>query len=469
MHSSPFTAAVLSTSRTYRVSGGYTLPLAGSPAETLAHAAPPSQLAVFPPDFFGLKLRLLVQEGDTVQVGSPLLRLKDNPEVKIVAPGAGTVSKVEYGPRRAVLSLVIDLATKEEYLDFGAYSLDEIATLSREQAVTRLSEGGAMPFFTRRPVGKMPNPAEMPRCIFVNGMNTAPCAPNPYYMVKDQLAQVKTALDVLAKVCSGTVYLVLDEHTPFEPFELAGVCERPRVLEIHRFSGKHPAGLPGTHIAHLAPLRGSRDSHWTVRLEHLPAIAELFSEGKVLTERRVAVTGPAAASPGYVETRACAPLSAVLGGQAPAGQVRVVDGNALHGNKIENGYIGFGTSQLTLLAEGRKKEFIGWLLPGLDKFTRTRAFLGGVFPRASWSLDTNLHGAARPFVLDDYYDDLVGVDVFPVELMKSILAGDVEEAEKLGLLDLLEEDLALCTFACPSKIEFGSILRRGLDQFEKEG
>lgn len=454
----------------YRVKKGYNVPLAGAPAPELADVAKPGTVALRAQDFLGMKGRLLHKEGDTVKIGTPIVEWKAYPEVKFCAPGGGKIVQVNYGPRRKMLEIVIELDESEQRESVDALSEEAINDLKREQIKERLCAGGLWPLIIRRPFGKIAFPDVQPDAVFVNAMNTAPCAPDPFFLVKDQMEKVALGLKILMKLAGRCVYLNVPEELDPTVLAKAGIAERPNLLEIASFSGPHPAGLTGTHMQHIRPLR-AKETYWSLRLQDLALIADLFTTGEYPIERTYALTGPAVTNPQYFRSRLGVPVAALTGIQVKSGHHRYISGNVLDGDTISaEGYVGYYANQVTVLEEGDRKELFGWMMPGFSKLTRTGVYVSSLLPiPRSWSLHTNLNGARRPFITDDFYDDVVAVDIIPSELFKAIMTEDIEAMEKMGVRDCIEEDVALCTFICPSKIPFGEILREGLELYEKEG
>lgn len=453
-----------------KVSNGYDVPLAGAPSKEVGEVAKPATVALKPADFLGLKPRLLQKEGEKVKLGQALLEWKDYPQVKFASPGAGAISRISYGARRKLLEIVIDLDDNEGKESVTPLKAEDIPNTPSEELIEKLCAGGMWPLLIKRPFGKIASPDVKPNAVFINAMNTSPASPDPMFAVKDRLELVKVGLDALMQMSKAQMYLNLHEDADIQALRSVGIGERPHRLDITRFAGAHPAGLAGTHMRYLRPLR-PKEVFWTLSIEDLALIGEYLTTGVYPVERTVALCGPAAANPMYLKTRLGAPVAAVAGIQVKSGEVRYISGSPLDGTHVTaDGFVGFYDTQLTVLEEGRKKELFGWLMPGFSKLSRTGVFVSSLLPfKREWKLDTNLHGARRPFILDDIYDEVMGTDVMPSELMKAIMAEDFEDMERQGLLDCIEEDVALCTYICPSKIPFGDILREGLNLYEKEG
>lgn len=452
------------------VKKGYDIPLAGCALREVSEVAAPSRVALKATDFPDMKGRLEVQEGSKVNIGTPILTWKAYPQVKFVSPGGGTVSQIQYGERRSLQRIVIELDPQEKSEIGSPLTLDQIKEMPGQEMLDKLCGSGLWPLIVRRPFGKLAPPDVAPGAIFINGMDTAPLAADPMFLVKDQWAEVRAGIEALQRISNCPIYICVGQNADLTAFSKAGIEERPRQLEIAVFAGAHPAGNTGTHMAMLQPLK-PKQTFWSLRLQDVALFGSYLLTGRYPHERIVALAGPACTDPRYLKTRQGAPIAGLAGINVVSGDLRYVSGTVLNGSQVESdGYLSFRDHQLTVLVEGKKKHLLGWMLPGFTRLSWSNVYASAAFPfKREWKLDTNLNGAHRPFIYDDLYEDYVGIDIMPVELMKAILAEDFEEMEKLGMLDCLEEDLALCTYICPSKNDFGMILRKGLDQYEKEG
>lgn len=445
---------------TIQLKKGFDLRLAGKAGNKLSTGYDPLFYAVKPTDFPGLVPKMEVKEGDKVSAGMPLFTDKLRPEIRFTSPVCGTVKAVNRGERRKLLEVVIE-KTGDDFVNFGQ---QQVSALPAEKIRELLLVSGLWPALRQRPYNIIASPASIPKSIFISGFDTAPLAPD-YTFIADNAspAHFYTGLKALGKLTKGKIHLVLNGkgETPSLAKNLEGV-------EISRFSGPHPAGNPGVHIHHLDPLNKG-EVIWVVNFQDVFTIGRLFEEGIYKNERIVALTGPEVINPHYYKLTAGASVSGILRDNLKEGHTRVISGHVLTGTKIPpDGYLGYYDSQVTVIPEGDYSEFFGWASPGLHKFSFYRAFVSSLFPKKSYRLDTNLHGGERAFVMTGKYEQVVPMDIYPMQLLKAILAQDLEMMENLGIYEIAEEDLALCEFICPSKTEIQSIVRQGIELMMKE-
>ena len=450
----------------FHLKRGYDLPLAGAAEKKVELAPPPERVALDARHFRGAKLRPAVAEGDTVARGAPLFRGKDDETLVVPAPASGQVVAVARGARRLLQTIEIAPDGKDTAVEFRRYEAAQLSGLPREEALAHLRAGGLLACFRQRPFGYVADAAVVPRDIFISAMDTAPLAPDETLLLAGNEAAFQAGLDVCSRLTPGKVHLSINGARRDLPAALSGA----RNVQLHRFSGPHPAGLVGVQIHHLAPIRARRDVVWTIALQHVILIGRLFLTGRFDPRVVVAVTGSAAPKRVHYQTVLGAPLKTLAAGAPTDGQVRYISGNVLTGENVgPGGFLGFHEQQVTLIPEARESEFMGWLTPGLGKLSRSRSFLSAWLPGQRFAPDTRLNGGLRAFVATGYYEQVLPMDVLPLFLFKSILAEDFVQMEGLGLYEVIEEDVALCEFACPSKVQLQKLIRRGLDLIEAEG
>jgi Na+-transporting NADH:ubiquinone oxidoreductase subunit A len=439
---------------------GFDIRMQGSPERILSNMAEPQLYAVKPTDFPGLVPKLSVRAGDHVLAGSPLFHDKHNPEILYTSPVSGKVAAINRGERRALLEVVIEKAG-DEFVDFGR---SDPSSAGRELIKKVLMISGLWPVIRQRPYHIVAKPDVDPKSIFIPGFDSAPLAPD-YNFIMDNFSITcfRTGIAALRKLTDGQVHLVLSGKSA----DSSAFKNVPGV-EISHFSGPHPSGNVGVHIHHLDPVNKG-EAVWYVNLQDVLTIGRLFERGVYMPEKIVALTGPEVISPQYYKLRTGASVSNMLAGNVKTGDMRIISGNALSGAKInETGFIGFYDSQVTVIPEGNYYEFFGWAKPGINKFSYYPAFLSRLFPGKRFRFDTNLHGGERPFVLTGNYEEVIPMDIFPMQLLKAILAEDIDNMENLGIYEVAEEDFALCEYIDPSKIEIQSIIRKGIDLIIKE-
>lgn len=460
---------------THTITKGFDLRLAGRPEPVLREAPEPKQVAVETAEFPGIKPKALVKDGDLVKTGQPIFLDKLDRELVWCAPCSGRVAKVEFGERRFLLRVVIDNAAaaggqapggqapggKEEFAELPR------ATGGREALITAIKGAGLWPLFRQRPVGKLVRSTAAPAAIFVNGMDSAPLAADPVFAVQGRKADLQAGIELLQKLVAagGKVFLSLraaGDHQS-ELRDLKGV-------EVHDFRGPHPAGLVGTQISRIRPLKPGEIAY-TLRLQDLARLGEWARTGHYPAKTIVALGGSQAPVRGYYRVRQSATIASLNGGAAIAGDVRVIDGNVLFGRAIPaDGNLGYYTGTLTVIPEGTgARDLFGWALPQFGKLSFSRSVFSWLMPKKEYVVDARLNGGHRPIVNIGAWERVTALDIHPSYLVRAIQANDIEEAVKLGLLEVTEEDVALCTFVDPCKIDVGKIVRQGLDLYEKEG
>lgn len=446
---------------------GYTIKLAGKARPEIAETQKPKLFALQPNKFPGVKPKLEVDIGDEVKIGSILFHDKNQPEVKFVSPASGKIKEINRGERRTLLEVVVDRDGKDEAIDFGAKTKEEIQNLKADEIKKMLLDGGVWPYMRQRPYAKIADPNAVPRDIFISAMDTAPLAPEQSILLKGSEDYLQMGIDILNKLTDGNVYLSADGTDQ----ELHSMFDSLYGVEKHSFFGKHPVGNLSVHIHHIKPLNVD-EIVWTVNAVDLVEIGKFLLTGQFPTERIIAVAGSSVKeeSRKYYKTWLGANIqSLITEGDLNEVDVRYISSNVLTGRKIpENGYISFKHRMITVIPEGRDREFFGWLTPGLKHESFSRTFLSKFFPSNEYVKDTRIHGGKRAFIQTGDYEKMLPMDILPSHLVKSIIAEDIEEMIALGLLEVDAEDFALCTYICPSKIDFGEYILKGLEMLEKE-
>ena len=440
---------------------GLDLPISGEAAQSTKKVIVPDVVAVKPTDFRGLVPKLLVREGDKVLAGTPVLADKMSQNILFASPVSGTVAEVVRGEKRKLLEVRIKADAEQEYVDFG---VKNVADLSAEQIKESLLAAGLWPAINQRPYGIIANPEVKPKAIFVSAFNTAPLAANAEYALAEDYEHIQTAIDALGKLTDGGVHLSLNSAnysgTPFH--KLANVIQ-------HTFTGKHPAGNVGVQISNISPIRKG-ETVWTVSLMMLAAIGKLFNTGRYDLRRKIAVTGPKAIDPAYVTGYPGIAIKDVAEFYNASENLRFVSGDVLSGKNIgAEGYLGFFDNQISILEEGDKYELLGWAKPiRCSQFSASRTYFSWLTPKKKYDMDTNLHGGPRAFVLNDIYNKVLPMELYPVYLLKACLAGDIDKMEKFGIYEVVEEDFALCEYVDPSKIDIQHIITDGIALMLKE-
>lgn len=441
---------------------GLNIPISGVADRKTRKVIVPDVVAVKPVDFRGLKPRLLVREGDKVLAGSPVLADKESPDILLTSPVSGTVTEVVRGEKRKLLEVRIKADEKQEYLEFET---GDAKNLKADQIRSLLMKSGLWPSLIQRPYGILADPQAKPKAIFVSAFSTAPLAADTEYAFRDEMGNIQTAVNALSKLTDGGVHISLNAEN-----SNGSLFHKLENVIFHTFSGKHPAGNVGVQIHHISPIVKG-DTVWTVSPLMLAAIGRLLNTGKYDMSRLIAVTGPKAKEPAYVKG-ICGMSMKDLADfyDNSASDIRFISGDVLTGTNIgPDGFLGFFDNQVTLIKEGNEHELFGWAKPFRTKlFSTSHTYFSWLTPNRKYDMDTNLHGGPRAFVMSDVYSKVLPMDIYPVYLIKACLAGDLDKMEQFGIYEVLEEDLALCEYVCPSKIEFQSILSDGIALMMKE-
>ena len=445
-----------------KIKRGLNLPINGEPNQTAAEAKTVKRVAILGRDYVGMKPTMEVQVGDNVKLGQVLFTDKKMEGVKYTSPAAGKVIEINRGEKRIFLSLVIELAGDDE-VAFKSFSESEIKSIDKESVKTQLIDSGVWTTIKSRPFGKVANPNSAPNSIFVTAMDTNPLAPSVAKILEGNENNFKNGLMLLSKLTDGKLYLC---KSPSENIPTADINN----LSVEEFDGPHPAGNPGTHIHFLDPV-SRKKTVWHVNAQDVAAIGSLFTSGKINVNRTIAVCGPSAKNPRLIKTRVGAAISELTAGEIKDGETRVVSGSVLSGRQAAGAeaYLGRFHQQVTLLEEGRKREFLGWLSAGSNLYSVKNIVISKLFRNKKFDFNTSTNGGPRAIVPIGSYEKVMPLDIIASYFLRAIAVDDVEEAEALGVLELDEEDLALCTYVCPSKIDHGINLRRNLTLIEKEG
>jgi len=447
---------------TFSIQRGRNIRLKGAAKKEIIEIPLPKQVAVQPSDFKGLSPRLCVKVDDIVKRGTPIFSDKAIPEIQVAAPVSGKVVAINRGAKRVLLSVVIETDDNQEAETFPKFSEEQIKNISKANITDLLIKGHLWPVIRQRPFSKVADPHKKPKAIYIHAMNTEPLALDIDFILEGKEREFQIGLDILKQLTNGEIHLCTEKGSKSKALTQA------KNVQTHTFSGPHPTGNVSTHIHYVDPINKG-DFVWYVEAQDVLRVAKLFLNGTYPSERIVAVTGESAENyQVYAKTVIGAPVSALLGGNILQ-NVRCLSGSVLTGKEIScYGYVHFYDSQITIIPEGGKREFLGWLSPGVNKYTFSNTFASAFLPKKEVSLDSDEHGSHRAIVLNHVYDPLISLDIMTYFLLKAVISGNIEEAEELGILECDEEDFALCTFACPSKTDVGGIIGKGLALIEKE-
>lgn len=439
---------------------GLDLPIAGAPAQRIEAGRPVRSVAVVGFDYPTMKPTMAVQVGDRVKLGQILFSDKKSEGVHYTAPGAGVVSAVHRGEKRVLQSVVIDLEGDEE-VTFTSYSPAQLDGLSGEQVRENLQQSGLWTALRTRPFSKVPAVDATPASIFVTAIDTHPLAADPAIIIAEQPEAFEAGLKVLTNLAK--VFLCKAPNASLPGESLAKV-------QVESFNGPHPAGLAGTHIHFLDPVSASKNV-WTIGYQDVIAVGKLFTSGRLSVERVVALAGPVVEQPRLVRARLGANLDELTAGELQPGANRVVSGSLLGGRTAHGAfaYLGRYHQQVSCLREGKEREMLHYMRPGVDKHSILNIYISKLMAGKKFAFSTSTNGSPRAMVPVGNYEEVMPLDVLPTQLLRALIVGDSEVAQKLGCLELDEEDLALCSYVCAGKYEYGPILRDNLTRIEKEG
>ena len=446
----------------FRIRKGLDLPISGVPEQHVTTGASIHHVAIVGDDYVGMRPAMLVQEGDRVIKGQALFEDKKNPGVMFTAPASGTVVAIHRGERRVLQSVVIQIEGDEKR-EFARFDAADLATLSHDVVQTQLLESGLWTALRTRPYSKTPVPGTVPAAIFVTAIDTNPLSADPQPLILAERKAFDAGLTVLTRLTPGKVHVCQASGG-----KLGGHPQGQ--VAFNEFAGPHPAGLVGTHIHFLEPVSLTKQV-WHLNYQDVIAIGKLFTTGELCAERIIAIGGPQATQPRLVRTLLGADLTALLAGETKEGENRIISGSVLSSRHATGpmAWLGRFHLQVSVVLEGREKELFGWVLPGAEKYSVTRTTLGHFLRHKLFNFSTSTNGGERAMVPIGNYERVMPLDILPTVLLRDLLAGDTDGAQALGCLELDEEDLALCTYVCPGKYEYGPVLREVLTRIEQEG
>lgn len=443
-----------------KITKGLDLPITGKPEQKIYAHPVPEKVAVLGRDFHDLRPAMQVQEGDTVKRGQVLFTDRKNPGVNFTSPGGGVVKAINRGAKRVLNSVVIELDEKEEAVSFPAYSPEQLATLDADVIRQQLLDSGQWVAFRTRPYSKIPKADSKPASIFVTAIDTYALAADPVVMIAELPEAFQQGLEIIAKL-APKVFVNHKEGVALPKADAANVS-------YHAWSGLHPAGLPGTHIHFLDPV-SEHKTVWHIGYQDVIAIGKLFTTGELCVDRVVSLAGPSVLKPRLLRTRLGASTDELVDGQLQCEYCRVISGALLSGFRAAgwSAFLGRYTVQVSVVAEGQPRIFLHWLNPWLRQFSVLNVFLRPGLRKQAFAMTTTQNGSHRAMVPIGNYEGVMPLDILPTQLLRSLLVRDTVMAQQLGALELDEDDLALCTFVCHSKYEYGPALRECLRMLER--
>jgi len=447
-------------STSVNIKRGLNIRLKGEAERVFAEIPASETIAIKPKDFIGVRIRPSVKIGDEVLSGSQLAYDRDNERIKFTSPTSGEVVEIKRGDKRKILEIKV-LADKEiRYAPFKKANPDN---LSREEIISQLLESGVWPLIIQRPFDIIANPDDIPKAIFISAFDSAPLAPDNDFVLHGHGEEFQTGLNAIAKLTDGKVHLNISSNIP-----ASKVFTNSKNVQINNFSGPHPAGNVGVQIHHIDPINKG-EIVWHLTPQDVLIIGRLFTEGRYNASRVVALTGSEVSKRKYYKTLIGASIKNMVANNVKDGSLRYISGNVLTGSQVSSdGYLGFYDTQVTVIPEVKKPEFLGWIAPGFDKFSISRTFFTWLMATKNYTLNSSLNGEKRAYVVTGEYERVLPMDIHPVQLIKSIMIGDVEQMENLGIYEVAEEDFALCEFVCTSKIDVQSLIREGIETVQRE-
>lgn len=442
-----------------KIKQGLDLPITGTPEQQISQGNKVTEVAIVGPDYVGMKPTMAVKEGDRVKKGQVLFTDKKTAGVQYTSPASGVVKAINRGDRRVFLSMVVAVEGSEE-ITFQSYPVDKLSEVSREDVQANLVASGLWTALRTRPYSKAPELDTVPASIFVTAMDTHPLAADPALIIAEQADAFKAGLQVLKRLTEGKLFVC---KAPGANIPTAGI------ETTEEFSGPHPAGLAGTHIHNLDAVSASK-TVWSIGYQDVIAIGQLFTTGSLNTDRVISLAGPKATKPRLVRTVMGASLTELTAGEMASGENRVISGSVFGGRTASEAlaFLGRFHNQVTLLEEGRDRPLLHYLRPGFERFSVMPIYISR-FLNKTFNFTTSTNGSERAMVPVGTYERIMPLDILPTQLLRALIVEDMEVAVNLGALELDEEDLALCSYTCPGKYEYGPILRTNLTRIEQEG
>lgn len=452
-------------SKVIKLKKGLDILLKGEADKIVVQSLAPQTYGIVPMDFIGLTPKLLVKVDDKVKAGTPIMFDKYRPNLLFVSPVSGTIKEIVRGEKRKILEILVTPDKDQVYEKYEIPSLNSIDVSSIKELMLK---SGLWPMVIQRPYGVIASENDTPRAIYVSLFDSSPLAGDLDVMIDNYKNDFEEGLKILKKLSNGKLFVGVSQSTNKSIVEMVS-----KYATVNTFSHRHPAGCVGVQIANTAPI-SKGEVLWTVSAQSISIIGRFFTKGEVDMRKIVVLAGSEVIAPKYYRTIVGASISSIASDdkikkQPQGDSVRVINGNVLNGTKTSlNGYLGFYNNLITIIPEGDKYEMLGWIAPRFNKFSVSRSYFSWLMPSKHYRLDTNQNGGQRAFVMNNEYEKVVPMDIYPVYLLKAILANDIDKMENLGIYEVIEEDLALCEFVCTSKIDVQDILRQGINSMIKE-
>ena len=442
---------------------GHNIRISGSPENEYFSRPKSKTVSIQPNNFRYVKPKLLVKVGDKVDIGSPIFFDKVQPDIKWASPGGGEIKEIILGDRRSVENIIIELHEEEKSVLHTPVKYQEISSLGKAKVTDQIMEANLWPMIRQRPFNKIADPNDTPMAIFVSGFNSAPLTVNLDFALRYKQSVFQAGLNVLNQLSNGNVHLTFEVDTNCETLTAA------RNVNLHTVNGPHPSGNVGIQIHHLNPWKPN-EVIWVINAQHVLTIGDLFLKGIYDPSIVATVAGPGVKNPAHIQTRTGASIETFLLDNLNSDDNRIISGDVLTGQETNlNGFLGYYDTTISVVPNSNEREFLGLLKPGNEqsRYSVTNAFISQ--NKSNFNFTTQQSGSLRPMVPINAWENMLPMDIYPNALYRSILAEDFEEMEGLGLLECDEEDFALCSFVCPSKIDVGSVIRHGLNLMKDDG
>ncbi len=448
-----------------KIKKGLNIPIHGLPAGDIIDSKKSRSVGILGSDYVGMKPTMLVEEGDRVKLGQALFEDKKNPGVIFTSPAGGKVEAINRGERRVLQSVVIEVDQNEEVVKFESFSEKDLSNSSSKDVRAQLIASGMWTSFRTRPYSKVPGVETSPANIFISAIDTQPLSADPENIIKLHKEDFLFGLSVIKKLEDCPIHLSLGENSELD-------LSKDDQLRLHSFSGPHPAGLVGTQMHFISPATLT-NINWTIGYQDVIAIGQLFQTGLINVERVISLGGPQVSNPCFLKTRLGACTDELTAGELTHRENRIISGSVISGREAIGpyAYLGRYHNQISVISEPNSKDrdFMNWLTPGPRKFSKIPLFLSALFPKKIFKFKALMNGSDRPIVPIGIYEEVLPQNFLPTVLLRNVVLMDTEKIQALGGLELDEEDLSLCSFVCPGKYDFGSLLRAGLTKIELEG
>ncbi|MCD6117875.1 Na(+)-translocating NADH-quinone reductase subunit A [bacterium] len=447
-----------------KIRQGLDLPIAGKPDQgEIRDLTETSRTALLGSDFTGISPKIVVKQGEKVKKGQVLFFDRKKPSVKFTSFGSGTVTEINRGQKRKLVSVVVELDSGNDEIKFPFYKREKLGELNASEIKDILTQSGLWTAIRQRPFGKIADPEIFPHSIFIYATDTNPLAPDTDITIKGREEEFLAGIEILSRLTNGTLFLCKKQNS---------IVPEPdyKRVQVHFFSGPHPAGNPGTHIYFLDPVTKSKKV-WYINAQSTADIGRLFLTGSLPEFKIISIAGPEVKNPGIFRVRKGSHISGLLKDNLSGNKLRIISGSVFNGHTAEKeaGYLGMFHNQITVISDDVKRPFLGWLRPGFDVYSVLNVTASKILPNKKFRFNTALNGGIRAVFPVKSFEKVNVFRTEPVYLLRALAVGDIDDSINLGCLHFTEEDIALLSFVCPAKIDHGKNLRNVLTEIEKEG